>query len=242
MRFRRAYKQNILTAAEIERRLYGAPLPDINKHTPPPSGGALEAKEILNNLVNRKGTVMPDLKSALQNAIESWEPTPTNKPVQQSEEKTMSKRPAFEIKNNVTRITFDYIKLHPGTTAAAASRDLIKQGYKESSVTALMAQFVRAGLAVRDNNHGYRVVVDEYIPMKAAQKYVKKPAVKAKPASKAHAHESQSSGIAALQPEATAKRIVNTIVFGKTPEEVIKHMTVLQARELYDYLKKIFGG
>ena len=154
----------------------------------------------------------------------------------------MSKRQAFEIKNNVTRTTFDYIKLHPGTTAAAASRDLIKQGYKESSVTALMAQFVRAGLATRDNNHGYRVVVDEYIPMKAAQKYTKKPAVKAKPASKTHAHEPQSSGIAALQPEASAKRIVNTIVFGKTPEEVIKHMTVLQARELYDYLKKIFGG
>jgi hypothetical protein len=39
-----------------------------------------------------------------------------------------------------------------------------------------------------------------------------------------------------------AKRVVNTIVLGRTPEEVIKHMTVLQARELYDYLKKIFGG
>jgi hypothetical protein len=246
MRFRRAYKQTILTAAEIERRLYGAPLPDINKYTPPPSGGALEAKHILNNLLatDRKGTVMPDLKSALQNAIESWEPTPTNKPVQsvqQPEEKTMSKRPAFEIQNNVTRVTFDYIKLHPGTTAAAASRDLIKQGYKESSVTALMAQFVRAGLAVRDNKHGYRVVVDEYIPMKAAQKYAKKPVVKAKPTPKAQATP-QSDGIAALQPEATAKRIVNTIVFGKTPEDVIKHMTVFQAKELYEYLKKIFGG
>jgi hypothetical protein len=106
-----------------------------------------------------------------------------------------------------------------------------------------MAQFVRAGLAVRDNNHGYRVVVDEYVPMKAAQKYAKKAV--AKPI-KAKAQPTQpapqSSGIAALQPEATAKRIVNTIVFGKTPEEVIKHMTVLQARELYDYLKKIFGG
>jgi hypothetical protein len=181
---------------------------------------------------------MPDLQSALKNAIETWEHTPTG---QQLKEKLMSKTP-FAIQNNVTRVTFDYIKLHPGTTAAAASRDLTKHGFKESSVTALMAQFVRAGLATRDNNHGYRVMVDEYIPMKAAHKYTKKPAVKAKPASKAHAHEPQSSGIAALQPEAVSKRVVNTIVFGKTPEEVIKHMTVLQARELYDYLKKIFGG
>ena len=156
----------------------------------------------------------------------------------------MSKKQSFEVQNNVTRVTFDYVKLHPGTTAAAACKDLVKNGYKESSVTALMAQFVRAGLAVRDNNHGYRVVVDEYIPMKAAQKYAKKATSKAKPAPKAQPTQTapQSSGIAALQPEATAKRIVNTIVFGKTPEEVIKNMTVFQAKELYEYLKKLFGG
>ena len=180
---------------------------------------------------------MPDIQTALKSAIDAWEPTPTG---QQLKEKLMSNKPLFAIQNNVTRVTFDYIKLHPGTTAAAASRDLIKHGFKESSVTALMAQFVRAGLATRDNNNGYRVTVDEYVPMKAAQKYAKKTVVKAKPTLKAR--EPQSEGIAALQPEGVSKRIVNTIVFGKTPEEVIKHMTVLQARELYDYLKKIFGG
>ncbi len=236
MRFRRAFRKEILTASEIERRLYGAPLTEMNKHTPPPSGGALEAKEILNNLLHRKETVMPDIQTALKSAIDAWEPTPTG---QQLKEKLMTKTP-FAIQNNVTRVTFDYIKLHPGTTAAAASRDLTKHGFKESSVTALMAQFVRAGLATRDNNHGYRVTVDEYVPMKASVKYTKKSAVKAKPAPKAR--EPQNDGIAALQPEATSKRVVNTIVFGKPPEEVIKHMNVIQARELYDYLKKMFGG
>ena len=180
---------------------------------------------------------MPDIQTALRSAINAWEPTPIG---QQLKEKLMSNKPVFEVQNNVTRVTFDYIKRHPGTTSTAASRDLAKHGFKESSVTALMAQFVRAGLAVRDNNHGYRVTVDEYTPMKASVKYAKKSAVKAKPAPKAR--EPQNDGIAALQPEATSKRVVNTIVFGKPPEEVIKHMTVLQARELYDYLKKIFGG
>jgi len=236
MRFRRAFRKEILTASEIERRLYGAPLTEMNKHTPPPSGGALEAKEILNNLLHRKETVMPDIQTALKSAIDAWEPTPTG---QQLKEKLMTKTP-FAIQNNVTRVTFDYIKLHPGTTAAAASRDLTKHGFKESSVTALMAQFVRAGLATRDNNHGYRVTVDEYVPMKASAKYTKKTVVKAKPAPKAR--EPQNDGIAALQPEATSKRVVNTIVFGKPPEEVVKHMNVIQARELYDYLKKVFGG
>jgi hypothetical protein len=243
MRFRRtATPKKYLSEGEVESRLYGAPLPDLHKNTRPLSGGALEAKEILNNLAPRKGTlIMPDLQSALKNAIESWEPTPTG---QQLKEKLMSKTP-FAIQNNVTRVTFDYIKLHPGTTSAAASRDLVKHGFKESSVTALMAQFVRAGLAVRDNNHGYRAVVDEYTPMKASAKYAKKTA-KVKPATTKDHKRPQATandGIAALQPDATAvKRMVNTIVFGKPPEEVIKNMTVLQARELYDYLKRIFGG
>ena len=240
MRFRRhATPKKYLTQGEVESRLYGAPLPDLHKSTRPLSGGALEAKEILNNLSHRKETVMPDIQTALKSAIDAWEPTPTG---QQLKEKLMSNKPVFEVQNNVTRVTFDYIKLHPGTTSAAASRDLAKHGFKESSVTALMAQFVRAGLAVRDNNHGYRAVVDEYTPMKASAKYAKKTAVKAKPAPKAKAHEPQNDGIAALQPEATSKRVVNTIVFGKPPEEVVKHMNVIQARELYDYLKKMFGG
>ena len=238
MRFRRhATPKKYLTQGEVESRLYGAPLPDLLKNTRPLSGGALEAKEILNNLAHRKETVMPDLKSALKSAIDAWEPTPTG---QQLKEKLMSNKPVFEVQNNVTRVTFDYIKLHPGTTSTAASRDLVKHGFKESSVTALMAQFVRAGLATRDNNHGYRVTVDEYTPMKASAKYAKKTVVKAKPAPKTR--EPQNDGIAALQPEATSKRVVNTIVFGKPPEEVIKHMNVLQARELYEYLKKLFGG
>ena len=243
MRFRRhATPKKYLSQAEVESRLYGAPLPDLHKNTRPLSGGALEAKEILNKLqgTTRKETVMPDIQTALKNAINAWEPTPTTTPVgQQLKEKLMTKTP-FAIQNNVTRVTFDYIKLHPGTTAAAASKDLVKHGFKKASITALMAQFVRAGLATRDNNHGYRVTVDEYVPMKASVKYTKKTVVKAKPAPKAR--EPQNDGIAALHPEATSKRVVNTIVFGKPPEEVIKHMNVLQARELYEYLKKLFGG
>ena len=238
MRFRRhTTPKKYLTQGEVESRLYGAPLPDLHKSTRPLSGGALEAKEILNNLSHRKETVMPDIQTALKSAIDAWEPTPTG---QQLKEKLMSNKPVFEVQNNVTRVTFDYIKLHPGTTSTAASRDLAKHGFKESSVTALMAQFVRAGLAVRDNNHGYRVTVDEYTPMKASAKYAKKTVVKAKPAPKAR--EPQNDGIAALQPEATSKRVVNTIVFGKTPQEVIKHMNIYQAKELYMHLKEMFGG
>jgi len=108
---------------------------------------------------------------------------------------------------------------------------------------ALFAQMTRSNLIVRDVNGGYRALVDEYIPMKASQKYTKKPVVKAKAKpTKVEKVETKSEGIAALQPEATAKRVTNILVFGKPPEEVIKNMTVFQAKELYEYLKKIFGG
>ena len=157
----------------------------------------------------------------------------------------MSNKITFPIKNNVTRATFDYVKQHPGTTSTAACKDLVKQGYKGSSITALMAQFVRSGQAVRDNNHGYRVLVDEYIPMKAAQKYTKKPKAhsKIKPAK---ATESKAVGIAALQTDGAeaqvTKRVMTTIIRARTPEDILNDMTVLQAKELYEYLKKLFGG
>jgi hypothetical protein len=82
--------------------------------------------------------------------------------------------------------------------------------------------------------------------MKASAKYAKKSSPKPKATANDHKRPltttPQNDGIAALHPEATSKRVVNTIVFGKPPEEVVKHMNVLQARELYDYLKKMFGG
>ena len=59
MRFRRhATPKKYLTQGEVESRLYGAPLPDLHKNTRPLSGGALEAKEIINKLqgTNRKGS------------------------------------------------------------------------------------------------------------------------------------------------------------------------------------------
>ena len=69
MRFRRhATPKKYLTQGEVESRLYGAPLPDLHKNTRPLSGGALEAKEIINKLqgTNRKGSVMPDIQTALK--------------------------------------------------------------------------------------------------------------------------------------------------------------------------------
>lgn len=150
----------------------------------------------------------------------------------------------FPIRNNVTRATFNYIHAHPQTTSQAAVRDLEKQGYKASSVTALFAQMTRSNLIVRDVNGGYRALVDEYIPMKNTQKRVApKKLIKAHSKVKpAKATTPQSEGIAALQPEATSKRAITTIIRSRTPEDILNDMNVRQAKELYEYLKQLFGG
>jgi hypothetical protein len=79
--------------------------------------------------------------------------------------------------------------------------------------------------------------------LKASKKEVK---VVAKPVeTPKRKYEKRAEGIAALQPDASEmpapKRFV-TLVRTKSPDDILKDMTVFQARELYDYLKKMFGG
>jgi len=138
-----------------------------------------------------------------------------------------------------------------------------KLGYKPSSVSSLIAQFAVQGLAERDDRGRYITIVPEYRPLKAKKKtltLVSKPE-EIKPKRK---YEKKAvTGIGALLREklentpmpsqdaldaaayamggAVNKRMIS-LVRVKPPEDILKDMTVFQARELYDYLKKMFGG
>jgi len=137
-----------------------------------------------------------------------------------------------------------------------------KLGYKPSSVSSLIAQFAVQGLAERDDRGRYITIVPEYRPLKAKKKEVK---VVAKPVDvpKRKYEKKAVTGIGALLREklentpvpsrdaldaaayamggAVNKRMIS-LVRVKTPEDVLKDMTVYQARELYDHLKQMFGG
>ena len=187
---------------------------------------------------------MPDIQTALSNAlkttINNWEKDDMQ--TTQTNTKPRGKR-FFDVTNNVTRATFDYVKKNPNLTSAEICADMEKQGYKESSVGSLIAQFAKQGLAERDDRGRYITIVDEYRPLKASKKEVK---VVAKPVeTPKRKYEKRAEGIAALQPDASEmpapKRFV-TLVRTKSPDDILKDMTVFQARELYDYLKKMFGG
>jgi len=132
-------------------------------------------------------------------------------------------------------------------------------------VGSLLAQFAKQGLAERDDRGRYITIVDEYRPLKAKKKtltLVSKPE-EIKPKRKYEkravtgigallreklentpmpSRDALDAALYALNNDAPAPKRFTSLVRTKSPEDVLKDMTVFQARELYDYLKKMFGG
>jgi hypothetical protein len=204
---------------------------------------------------------MPDIQTALSNAlkttINNWEKEDMQ--TTQTNTQTQGKK-FFGVTNNVTRATFDYLKKNPNLTSAEICADMEKLGYKESSVGSLIAQFAKQGLAERDDRGRYITIVPEYRPLKAKKKVL---TIVPKPVEAKRKYEKKAvTGIGALlkeklentpmpkyvqhrlstPPDQDERKAFVTLVRSKTPDDILKDMTVFQARELYDYLKKMFGG
>jgi len=164
---------------------------------------------------------MPDIKTALSGILSEWELDN-----QQQEKQVETQQPYFSITNNVTRATFDYVKNNPASASGEVSRALAQRGYKPSSIGSLLTQFIKKGLCTRDAQNRYSVAVAEYVPMKA-NKQVKQVIQKAK--------ATRGEGIAALSAQPTR-------VPAWDVDAVLNNMSIVQARAMYDALKKIFGG
>jgi hypothetical protein len=208
---------------------------------------------------------MPDIKTAFRQALATtlndWDDEgeaapvqPVSIPTQPTTQPTMTKQ-LFPIKNNISRITFNYVRDNPGSTRKEILQALDYQGFGQGSTSSLLSQLCKNGLA--HNKDGlYYADVPEYRPLKGT-KAVKKatPEVKRK-------YEKKSTtgvtGIGALLREklevaptitasepllhTTQRKALISLVRTKTPNDILSDLTVYQARELYDHLKKIFGG
>jgi len=212
---------------------------------------------------------MPDLQTALNNAlnntlkntINDWE----KDDMQTTQANTQPKAARFfDITNNVTRATFEYVQHHPNLTSAEICASMEKLGYKPSSVSSLIAQFAVQGLAERDDRGRYITIVPEYRPLKAKKKTLK---IVPKPADtpKRKYEKKAVTGIGALLREklentpmpsqdaldaaayamggsAQANKRFVSLVRTKSPEDILKDLTVYQAHDLYRHLKEMFGG
>ena len=167
---------------------------------------------------------MPDIKTALTGILSEWELD------NQQQEKQVKHIPHFKVTNNVTRATFDYVKNNPRQSCKTICKALEKQGYKSASVGSLLTQFVKNGLCVRDANNNYTTIVNEYTPIKASKKLKTDQVIQ-------KAKTTRGEGIAALSPQPKYIPVTEWNV-----QAVLNDMSIVQARAMYDALKKIFGG
>jgi hypothetical protein len=167
---------------------------------------------------------MPDIASALRQALDSWEP-PAAAP-----EPTPAK-PYFTVTNNVTRVTFDYVRDNPGKTRKEVATALEVQGFKTSSVTSLLGQMVKQG-AMRESAHLLYVTASEYAPLKSSKK-VKEMA--AKP-------QEQQRKVVTITRRAAPVAEPTPVAKEWNVTDQLNRMSIVQARLMYDALRKIFGG
>jgi hypothetical protein len=169
---------------------------------------------------------MPDIASALQKALNEWEPTepvatPTPPPA----------KPYFTVTNNVTRITFDYVRDNPGKTRKEVAVALEKQGFKTGSVSSLLGQMIKQGM-MRESAHLLYARQDEYAPLKGS-KVLKELA--AKP-------QEQQRKIVTITRRAAPEAAPTPVAKEWNVTDQLNSMSIVQARLMYDALRKIFGG
>jgi len=217
---------------------------------------------------------MPDMQTALKTALtrtlQEWDDdgeispqttintTINNSVPTPSQEIPMKK--TFNITNNISRVTFDYIKNNPGSTRKEIIEALEHQGFAGGSTSSLVAQ-MRRNQMIHETNNLYYADIPEYRTIKSL-KALKKLDAPIAPAKRKY-EKKAVTGIGALlreklenMPEPsqdaldsaayamgghTPKRMIS-LVRVKSPEDILKDMTVYQAHDLYRHLKEMFGG
>ena len=219
---------------------------------------------------------MPDIqtafKTALSKTLQQWDddgeapplqPVSSSFPQQTNPTQPTTMKKTFNITNNISRVTFDYIKNNPGSTRKEIIQALEHQGFAGGSTSSLIAQMRRNNM-IHEKDNFYYADIAEYRPIKSLKALRKIDAPIAPPKRK---YEKKAvTGIGALLREkldgmpmpsqdaldaaayamGTARVDVNkrmiSLVRVKTPEDILKDMTVYQAHDLYRHLKEMFGG
>lgn len=150
---------------------------------------------------------------------------------------TIQDKPYFTVTNNVSRVTFEYVRDHEPKTNGEICEALEAQGFKRTSVSSLLSQMVVVGLLRRDENGRYWTRESEYrsFSINSYRKAKEKAKVR-KPVAQTRAMKNylpkKEAPAPAPQPEV---KVCNSV------EDLLNTLTVAQARELFDRLKKMFA-
>ena len=209
---------------------------------------------------------MPDIqtafKTALSKTLQQWDddgeapplqPVSSSFPQQTKPTQPTTMKKTFGITNNISRVTFDYIKNNPGSTRKEIIQALEHQGFGCDSTSSLIAQMRRNNM-VHEKDSFYYADIPEYRPIKSLKAIKKMEEASAPP--KRKYEKKATTGIGALlqaklenapTPTPTTeipkqRGFLTTLVRTKSPEDILKDMTVYQAHDLYRHLKEMFGG
>lgn len=174
---------------------------------------------------------MSDIGTALRKALSEWDTEPPTTKVEP--EPTPPGTPHFAVTNNVCRATFDCIKNNPGSTRKEIIAALTAQGYKAASTTTLIGQMLKQN-HVRELDGGLFATSDQYVPLKGSKAWAKLQAAPRKKVTLV----SKRTGEALSRPVQEAPQIDST--WNVTDQ--LNSMSIVQARLMYDALRKIFGG
>jgi hypothetical protein len=195
---------------------------------------------------------MPDIKTALSAILPEWEED-QQRIDQEKHMPPKNTHQLFKPTSNVTRETYEFVRANPGLAQAVVAERLVERGFKEESVTSLCSQFVRQGMFARDPDTRGLMAAREYTPLKSGKHRKNLPALRPEKKEtvsvmkRKYTKKQQPQGIAALTaPEVKeeAPRAPAAIILSRnwTAQGVVDKLSVMQARQLYDLLKQIFGG
>jgi len=199
---------------------------------------------------------MPDLKTALQSALNEWNQpetttvqtaTPSHHALAAVEQRPEGTR-YFSRTTDVSRSTFEYVRDNPHRVTREVVAALSAHGHNPSSVSSILSQMARTGLITRESDGTYWTHAREYTPVKLSalrrdRKPTKPKAAKpkaAKPKVEAPKAEAPKPTVVLTRKEAAPApapdlRVVNSI------DELISTLTIAQAKELFDKLRKMFA-
>ena len=174
---------------------------------------------------------MPDLKTELSKVINQW-----NQPEEPTMTQTKSLPVSFQVSNNVCRATFECIQKNPGKTRKEVIEALLESGYQKNSTTSLIGQMIKQG-HVRASQGLVYANFDEYRPLKSNAAYKKLQEA----ATRKNVVITKSFSTAAPV-EKPAKQAAVQINSSWDADTILNHLSIKQARALFDELRKIFGG
>jgi hypothetical protein len=179
---------------------------------------------------------MPDIGTALRQALNDWEPPVAKpEPAPAPASAIAPAKPYFTVTNNVTRATFDYVRDNPGKTRIEVADALRQKGFNAKSVSSLLGQMLKQGM-MRESAHLLYVTTNEYTPIKASKKLKAMAAKQQAPQRKVVKIVSTRTGEVFNAPPAPQINAAWNVT------DQLNSMSIVQARLMYDALRKIFGG